>query len=115
MPRRIAPQPVPTEEEIRSYQNVPVDVAARYLSASTTTIKYALQQERAPFGFASKNPGTNYYTYHISPDRLIQYQSGKMPMYKLGQLSQVLTGMVEDILTKWAEELGIELDRRWSA
>ena len=55
MPRKTTVPP-PGDDEIMSHSNVPVDLAARYIGWSSTTIYYALQDQRAPFGFAVKSP-----------------------------------------------------------
>lgn len=105
MPRRVTVSNVPTEADIRRYQNVPVDVAARYLGSSPVTIMRALQDSRAPFGFASKNPQKNYYTYQISPERLIRYQSGELPMYNITEIMRYAAAGIEDLLTAKTEQL----------
>lgn len=98
MPRRVQFSQVPTEAEIRQYSNVPVDVAARYLGSSTTTIKRALQDGRAPFGFAAKNPEKDYYSYQISPERLIRYQTGELTMASINEIMRYAAAGIEDIL-----------------
>ena len=47
---------IPTEDEIMRQNNVPVEMAARYIGWSTPTLYYALQDQRAPFGVAVKSP-----------------------------------------------------------
>lgn len=106
MPKRVE-KVIPTDREIMSYRNVPVEVAARYLGMSTTTIKNALQQERAPFGFASQNPEKGSFTYQISPDRLIRYQSGELPMYRINEIMEMAAAGVEDILNQRLEYLNV--------
>ena len=49
--KKTAKRPL-TDEEIMAYDNVPIDVAARYIGWSSPTIYRALREERAPFGFA---------------------------------------------------------------
>lgn len=105
MPKRVTVNDVPTEADIRSYQNVPVDVAAKYLGSSPDTIKRALKDGRAPFGFASKNPEKNYYTYQISPERLIRYQTGELPMYSINDIMRYAAAGIEDLLKGKAEQL----------
>lgn len=95
----------PAEEELRQYRNVPVEVAARYLGMSSTTIKYALQEGRAPFGFASQNPEKGSYTYQISPERLIRYQSGELPMYRLNEVMGIMAAAVDDMLAAKMDKL----------
>lgn len=98
MPRRVQVNQVPTEAEIRQYSNVPVDVAARYLGSSTTTIKLALQEGRAPFGFAARNPEKGCHTYQISPERLIRYQTGDLTMCSVNEIMRFAAAGIEDIL-----------------
>lgn len=76
---------VPTDEEIRSYQNVPVAIAARYLGISANALYNAMQDREVDFGFVSAKPSDAYfngvsYTYQISPERLIGYQRGTLPI-----------------------------------
>lgn len=105
MPKKVTVNDVPTEADIRRYQNVPVGVAAKYLGSSTTTIKLALQDGRAPFGFASKQPEKNCYRYQISPERLIRYQSGELPMYSINDIMRYAAAGIEDLLKGKAEQL----------
>lgn len=107
MPKRVTidVSDVPTEADIRRYQNVPVDVAAKYLGSSTSTIKRALQDGRAPFGFASRNPDKNAYTYQISPERLIRYQTGELPMYSINDIMRYAAAGIEDLLKAKTEQL----------
>lgn len=107
MPKRVTinVNDVPTEADIRYYQNVPVDVAAKFLGSSPTTIKNALKEGRAPFGFAAKNPEKNAYTYHISPERLIRYHTGELPMYNINEIMQFAAAGIEDLLKAKTELL----------
>ena len=52
MPRRVTAD-VPSEGDILSYNNVPVELEAKFIGWSDVTIRYALQEERAPFGIAA--------------------------------------------------------------
>lgn len=105
MPRRVQINKVPTETEIRKYSNVPVDVAAKFLGASTVTIKRALQDGRAPFGFAALNPETGWHAYQISPERLIRYQSGELPMYSINDIMHYAAAGIEDILEEKTRQM----------
>ena len=73
MPKR-SESPRPTDEQILSYDNVPPQVAGSYLGTSSVTIVRALQQGRAPFGWAAHNVETDTYTYNISPGGLVEYK-----------------------------------------
>ena len=57
LPRRVTAD-VPSEGDILRYNNVPVELAAKFIGWSDVTIRYALQEERAPFGIAAQNPKT---------------------------------------------------------
>ena len=72
MPRRVTAD-VPTEEAILAYNNVPIELAAKFIGWSDITIRYALQEERAPFGMAAQNPKTGTWSYNISPGLLLKY------------------------------------------
>lgn len=101
MPRKKTPS-TPTEEEILSYNNVPLDVAAKYIGWSTCNVSWALQQERAPYGHAaqtgSKEDGTPTYSYNISPGLLIAYKRGELEAWKLGELRKVLAAEFNEII-----------------
>ncbi len=121
MPKK-ATSRTPTDDEIRSYTNVPVDVAAKYIGWSTVSIYYALQQERAPFGVAVKTSedeetGRTTWTYNISPGLLVAYKNGELEAWKLSGLVKVLScevttlidSRLEDILlSHFADRLGAQ-------
>ena len=95
----------PTDEEIRSYNNVPIEVAAKYIGWSSCNIAYALQQERAPYGHAAQtglNEETGFptYTYNISPGLLIAYKRGTLEAWKLGGLMKLLTGEINELMNQ---------------
>ena len=92
MPRRVTAD-VPTEEAILAYNNVPIELAAKFIGWSDITIRYALQEERAPFGMAAQNPKTGTWSYNISPGLLLKYKSGELPAWKLKELSAMLADM----------------------
>lgn len=94
---RRATKNIPTDEEIMEYANVPVDVACRYLGTSSPTLYYALQDERAPFGFAVKSPNGGW-TYNISPGALVKYKHGDLPAWKLKEIQTAMVEGVEKIL-----------------
>ena len=87
---------VPTDEEILSYDNVPCDVAAKYVKMAPVTIHTALRQERVPFGFAVENEKTGTWTYHISPGGLVKYKREGKPIIRLGDLREVMTDYIKD-------------------
>lgn len=99
MPRRVE-QVSPHDEDILKYSNVPVEVAAKYIGWSSVTIKNALKQERAPFGFASQNPKTGTFSYNISPGGLVKYKHGDLPAYRLKEVMNIAAVGIEDILNE---------------
>lgn len=97
MPRKVTAD-VPSEGDILRYNNVPVELAAKFIGWSDVTIRYALQEERAPFGIAAQNPKTGTWAYNISPGLLIKYKNGELQAYKLKDLSQMLADHAERII-----------------
>lgn len=96
MPRKSSAPP-PTDEEVLAYTNVPVDVAAKYIGWSTTTIYYALQDQRAPFGMAVKSPNGGW-AYNISPGLLVRYKRGDLPTYRLNEVINLAAEGVERVI-----------------
>lgn len=95
----------PTDEEIMSYNNVPVEIAAKYIGWSSCNVAYALQQERAPFGCAAQtgeNPETGWptYTYNISPGLLVGYKHGTIQAWHLGELVKLFESRVDGLIDK---------------
>ncbi len=88
----------PTDEEILAYANVPYQLAAKYLGWSDVSVRYALQQERAPFGVAAQNPKTGSWAYNISPGLLVRYKRGELPYYRLKEMIAIATDGIEQIL-----------------
>lgn len=77
-PRTRARPPIPTDAEILAYDNVPVDVAARYLDWPEQTVRLALREGRATFGIAVKDKAL---TYKISPGGLVKYKREGVPCF----------------------------------
>lgn len=77
-PRTKDRPPVPSDAEILSYDNVPVDVAARYLDWPEQTVRLALREGRATFGVAIKDKAL---TYKISPGGLVKYKREGIPCF----------------------------------
>lgn len=67
---------VPTDEEILSYDNVPVNVAGKYLGTNGQYIRRGLIAQRLPFGTAVDVGGKGRYTYQISPGALFNWKHG---------------------------------------
>ena len=101
MPRKRAAPVEVTDEEILQYANVPVYIAAQYIGWSTSTLYYALQDGRAPFGFASCHENANgetCWTYNISARLLIAYRAGTLPYMGLSALVKLLFGELEALI-----------------
>lgn len=96
MPRMMTAQ-TPTDEDILAYNNVPVDVAAKYIGWSSCNVYRALQQERAPFGMAVQTSETTW-TYNISPGLLVKYKSGELQAYRLNEVIKLAADGVERII-----------------
>ena len=79
---------IPTDQEILACDNVPVEMAARYLGSSTATLYEALQDERVPFGWAVQR--NSNWAYNISPGALVRYKREGLPMYKLKDVSEII-------------------------
>jgi len=88
----------PTDEEILAQDNVPVAMAAAYIKQSSATIYLALQQSRAPFGFASQNEKTDTWTYNISPGLLVAYKRGQLPMYRIDDIIRMAAAGVNQVI-----------------
>ena len=98
MPRKTSYK-VPEDEEILRQDNVPVEMAARYIGWSSTTLYYALQEQRAPFGVAVKSPKGGW-TYNISPGLLVKYKRGDLPTYRLNEVIDLAAEGVERIINE---------------
>lgn len=88
--------PPPDDEDILRCDNVPVELAARYIAWSTSTVYRALQEGRAPFGFAVQCKG--HWAYNISPGLLVKYKNGDLPTYRLKEVQELAAEGIERIL-----------------
>lgn len=99
---RKSTEKTPTDEEIMSYDNVPYQIAAKYIGWSSCNVAYALQQERAPYGHAAqtgtKPDGTPTYTYNISPGLLVGYKHGTIQAWHLGELIKLFESRVSGLI-----------------
>lgn len=95
----------PTDEDILRYNNVPVDVAAKYIGWSSCNVVRALQQERAPFGMAAKTSETTW-TYNISPGLLVKYKNGELHAWRLNEVIKLAADGVEKIINSRMEAVG---------
>lgn len=103
MPRKMTAK-TPTDEEIMAYNNVPVDVAAKYIGWSSCNVVRALQQERAPFGMAAKT-SEKTWTYNISPGLLVKYKHGEIQAWRLNEVLKLAADGIEQILDSRMELL----------
>lgn len=65
-----------TNDEIMRYSRVPVSVAAQYLGVTPQYIRSGIKAGILPIG-SSMVLSRKKRTYHISPYRLIEYQTGQ--------------------------------------
>lgn len=89
----------PTEDMIRLYDNVPVSVAAAYLGCGPVIVQNALQQRRAPYGYAVENQEKGTWRYQISPGALVRFKSGELPMWPLSDLLEQIADGIDGIVS----------------
>lgn len=106
MNRRIHPKPpAPTDDEILAYDNVPVDVAARYLGWPENTVRLALREGRASFGTAVRDNGL---THKVSPGGLVRYKREGAPCMDYGTIKF----MLEDVIRTELDQITRDVIRR---
>lgn len=96
--------PKPTDEEIMSYDNVPAEIASKYLGWSGQAVRAALRQGVVPFGSASQPSGTAW-SFYINPILLVKCKHGEIPLYQLEKAQAVLIECVEAFLDAKLEGL----------
>lgn len=101
MSRKMTAQ-TPSDQDILNYNNVPVDVAAKYIGWSSCNVVRALQQERAPFGMAAQTSATTW-TYNISPGLLVKYKNGELQAYRLNEVIKLAADGVEQVINSRME------------
>nr|DAG38972.1 MAG TPA: hypothetical protein [Caudoviricetes sp.] len=85
--------PAPTDEEVLSYDNVPIAVAARYIGMPEASLRLALREERARhLGFAVQ--GTGHLIYNISPGGLVRYKRQGGEIIPFEHLQDVLVSTI---------------------
>lgn len=109
MNRRIQEKkPAPSDEEILSLDNVPVEMAARYLGWTEQNVRLALREARAPFGVAI--PGARgTLTYKISPGGLVKYKREGAPVMSYETLVMMVKEAVAGVITPEVESLRADL------
>ena len=105
-PRTRERPPVPTDEEILSYDNVPVAKAALYLDWPEATVRLALREGRASFGIAVKDEAL---TYKISPGGLVKYKREGIPCFDYRTIQSLIRSVVSQTLQEEMYDLGKEL------
>lgn len=100
-PRTKERPPAPTDEEILSYDNVPVCIAARYLDWPEQTVRLALREGRATFGVAVRD---KELTYKISPGGLVQYKREGIPCFDYRTIQQLMETVVRSTIREEMDE-----------
>lgn len=110
MNRRIHPKPpAPTDDEILAYDNVPVDVAARYLDWPENTVRLALREGRGCFGTAVRDRGL---THKISPGGLVRYKREGAPCMDYDTMKFMMEDVVRKVIREELEEICGDIIRR---
>lgn len=110
MNRRVHPKPAaPSDDEILSYDNVPVDVAARYLGWPENTVRLALREGRACFGTAVRGKGL---AYKVSPGGLVRYKREGAPCMDYDTMKFLMEGVVRRVVREELEQIVGEAIRR---
>ena len=104
IPSRIASDRTPTDAEIMKYRNVPVEVAAKYIGWSTSTLTNAMKHGTAPVGMVSQNENGGF-SYHISPGNLVKYMNGELPIYRLNEVIKLIADGVEEVMDTRVDNL----------
>ena len=71
-----------SDDELRKYDNVPTDIAAKALGKDRQYILRGLKQRSLPIGSANQGDGGRW-CFDIPPERLIRYRNGTMPIYNI--------------------------------
>lgn len=101
--------PAPTDAEILAYDNVPVDVAARYLNWPENTVRLALREGRACFGTSIRDKGI---THKISPGGLVKYKRDGAPCMDYETMAFMLEGIVRKVMQEELEQITGNVVRR---
>lgn len=89
----------PTDEEILSYTNVPLQIASAYVGQGVKALKRGLIQKTVPFGYAVENQETGTYTFQISPGLLVNYQRGVLNGISVKGAVEIMTAEIERLLS----------------
>lgn len=104
-PRTKERPPTPTDAEILAYDNVPVEVAARYLDWPEKTVRLALREGRATFGIAVKDKEP---TYKISPGGLVRYKREGIPCFDFDTLQMMIQRAVGSVVRNEMNDFKME-------
>lgn len=96
---------IPTDQEILAYDNVPVDVAARYLDWPEQTVRLALREGRATFGVAVRDRAV---TYKISPGGLVRYKREGVPCFDYRTIQELIRGVVTETIQEEMSDFKLE-------
>lgn len=105
-PRTKERPPIPTDTEILEYENVPVDVAARYLDWTEQTVRLALREGRVTFGVAVKDRAL---TYKISPGGLVKYKREGIPCFDYETIQHMVRTVVSSVIKTEIDNFKSEL------
>ena len=94
---------VPTDEEILSYDNVPVATAARYLDWPEATVRLALREGRASFGIAVKDEAL---TYKSSTGGVVKYKREGIPCSDYRTIQALIRAAASPTLQQELYDLG---------
>lgn len=83
-----------TDEEILSMKEVPARIAADYLGMTYPMLTWKLQQGQLPFGTAKKK---KEWSYHISPQALVEYKNGGSDVDILRAIHNQLTDIQKQL------------------
>lgn len=101
--------PAPTDAEILAYDNVPVDIAARYLNWPENTVRLALREGRACFGTSIRDKGI---THKISPGGLVRYKRDGAPCMDYETMSYMLEGIVRKVIQEELDQIASSIIQR---
>lgn len=97
--------PAPTDEEILSYDNVPVDVAARYLGWPEQTVRLALREGRVNFGTAIRGRDLRY---KVSPGGLVKYKREGVPCFDYITIQNLIRSVVQQTIQEEMQDFKLQ-------
>ena len=87
-----------TDDEIKSMKKINCKIAGEYLGISPEAVRYGMQQEKLPIGFAIHNQDryTDSWSYHIIPERLIAYNHGTINEVQVQGIENNLSRIINE-------------------